>query len=184
MLRTVQIAIASSSGCASGAALASAALFVLGAALAASPAVADQTYPPGLFENSPVVPNGQPTGEPAPAQPSGPNGPAANAAPPGYDAPPAPGYDAPPAAGYDAPPAPGYGGPPPGYGGPVVPRGYEAPPGYIPAPGRPETYAPQTDFCAGVATRVFGSLEELRRAHARCDRAYAAPPPPGYPPAY
>ena len=139
-----------------------AAVVALGAALAASPAGADQAYPPGLFENSPVVPPGQPTGEPAPGQASGPNGPAADAGPQGYETPPAPGYD--------APPAPGYGGPP----GP-----------YCPVAGRPDVYASPSDYCAGIATRVFGSLEELRRAHARCDRAYnAPPPPPGYPPAY
>ncbi len=167
MLRTVRFPIALLSCRAARATLLSAALV----ALAAPPAVADQAYPPGLFENSPVVPSGQPSGEPAPGQPSGPNGPAADAGPPGYDMPPAPGYDAPPA---------------PGYGGPIVPRGYDAPPGpYVPPPGRPEAYAPPYGYCAGIATRVFGSLEELRRAHARCDRAYyAPPPPPGYPPAY
>jgi hypothetical protein len=163
---------------ASGATLLSAALLTFGAALDAAPAVADQSYPPGLFENSPVVPNGQPSGEPAPGQPPGPDGPDADASPPpGYDATPGLGYGGPPP-GYDAPPAQGY-------GGPVAPRGYyDAPPGaYV--PGRPEAYAPPSGYCAGIATRVFGSLEELRRAHARCDRAYNAPlPPPGYPPAY
>ena len=33
---------------------------VLAAALVASPALAAQDYPPGLFENSPVVPSGTP----------------------------------------------------------------------------------------------------------------------------
>jgi hypothetical protein len=188
MSRTVRFPTAALSARASGATLLSAALVALSAALAASPAVADQAYPPGLFENSPVVPHGQPNGEPAPTQPSGPDGPDADGGPPGPDADAAPpGYDAPMGApGYGAPPgSPGYDAPPPGYGGPVVPRGYQAPPGpYVPLPGRPEAYAPPHDYCAGIATRIFRSVEELRRAHARCDRAYYAPPPPGYPPAY
>ncbi len=40
----------------------------LAAALAASPALAAQDYPPGLFENSPVVPSGPPDA----TDPSGP----------------------------------------------------------------------------------------------------------------
>ena len=129
MLRTVRILIALPSGRAAGATLLTAALVALGVALAASPAVANQDYPPGLFEKSPVVPPGQPTGEPAPTTPSGPNGPAADAGPDGYDTPPAPGYDGSPpdydvplAPGYGRPPAPGYYGAPaaPGYGGPPV----------------------------------------------------------------
>jgi hypothetical protein len=40
----------------------------LAAALAASPALAAQDYPPGLFENSPVVPSGPPDST-APSQP-------------------------------------------------------------------------------------------------------------------
>lgn len=184
MFRTVRIPIAPLSGRASGATLLSAAVVALGAALAASPAVADQAYPPGLFENSPVLPHGQPNGEPAPMQPSDPDGPDADAGSQAYDAPPAPGYDAPPP-GYGGPAGQGYGGPAPGYGGPPAP-GYGGPPSpYAPPPGRSEAYAPQTDYCAGIATRVFGSLEELRRAHARCDHVrYAPPPPPGFPPAY
>jgi hypothetical protein len=35
-------------------------VLVLVAALASSPALATQDYPPGLFENSPVVPSGPP----------------------------------------------------------------------------------------------------------------------------
>jgi hypothetical protein len=35
-------------------------VLALAAALAASPALAAQDYPPGLFENSPVVPSGPP----------------------------------------------------------------------------------------------------------------------------
>jgi hypothetical protein len=42
--------------------------FALAAALAASPALAAQDYPPGLFENSPVVPSGPP-GATAPSRP-------------------------------------------------------------------------------------------------------------------
>jgi hypothetical protein len=49
----------------------------LAAALAASPALAAQDYPPGLFENSPVVPSGPrdttvPSGPPDAAFPFGP----------------------------------------------------------------------------------------------------------------
>jgi hypothetical protein len=40
----------------------------LAAALAASPALAAQDYPPGLFENSPVVPSGPPEAT-TPSQP-------------------------------------------------------------------------------------------------------------------
>jgi hypothetical protein len=40
----------------------------LAAALAASPALAAQDYPPGLFENSPIVPSGPPDS----TDPSGP----------------------------------------------------------------------------------------------------------------
>ena len=35
-------------------------VLALAAALAATPALAGQNYPPGLFENSPVVPSGPP----------------------------------------------------------------------------------------------------------------------------
>ena len=44
------------------------ALLALAAALAASPALAAQDYPPGLFENSPVVPSGPPDAT-TPSQP-------------------------------------------------------------------------------------------------------------------
>jgi hypothetical protein len=156
MFRTVRFPIAMPSAPNPCARVLSAAIVALGAALLASASVADQAYPPGLFENSPVVPSGQPAGEPAPAEPSGPDGPAADAGPPGPDADMAP-------PGYDAP------------SGPYVPV----------APGRAESYAPGFDYCAGIASRTFHSVEEVRRAHARCDRAYyAAPPPPGYPPRY
>ena len=52
-------------------------VLALAAALAASPALAAQDYPPGLFENSPVVPSGppnatHPSGPPDAAFPFGP----------------------------------------------------------------------------------------------------------------
>ncbi len=166
MSRTVRFPIATSSAHDQGARFLSAVLVALGATLLASASFADQAYPPGLFENSPVVPNGQPAGQPAPAAPSSPDGPAADSAPgPDADAAP-PGYEGAPMA------------PPPDYDAPSGP--------YVPfAPGRPEAYAPPLDYCAGIASRTFHNIEEVRRAHARCDRAYnAAPPPPGYPPRY
>jgi hypothetical protein len=43
-------------------------VLALAAALAARPALATQDYPPGLFENSPVVPSGPPDAS-APSQP-------------------------------------------------------------------------------------------------------------------
>ena len=43
-------------------------VLALAAALTASPALAAQDYPPGLFENSPVVPSGPPNAT-APSQP-------------------------------------------------------------------------------------------------------------------
>ena len=52
-------------------------IIALAAALAASPALAEQDYPPGLFENSPVLPSGlpnanDPSGPPDAAVPFGP----------------------------------------------------------------------------------------------------------------
>jgi hypothetical protein len=55
----------------------------LGLALTASPAFAGQDYPPGLFENSPVVPSGPPHA----AIPSGPPDADVPFGPPGPDAP-------------------------------------------------------------------------------------------------
>ena len=78
--------------------------------LAASPAfAADDGYPPGLFEHSPVVggPNDPP---PDTASPSGADG-------------------------------------------------------------------SLDDYCASIASRTFRSLAEVRRAHARCDRAQEGAPP-------
>ena len=40
----------------------------------------------------------------------------------------------------------------------------------------PNEVAPPGDYCAGIASRVFHSLAELRQAHARCDHAHGAPP--------
>lgn len=79
----------------------------LAAVLAAGPALANSDYPPGLFENSPVVPKGQS--------------------------------------------APDAAGPPPDAADPRQPD------------------ASPDDYCASVAGRTFHSLEEVRRAHARCD---------------
>jgi len=92
-------------------------ILALIAALAASPALAAQDYPSGLFENSPVVPSG-PSDATAPA-------------------------------------------------GPTDDAGPSAPPD---APG------PMDDYCAGVASRTFRSLAEVRQAHARCDHIQNAVP--------
>ncbi len=93
--------------------------FALLSAVAAGPALAGSDYPPGLFENSPVVPPG---GREAtdPSQP---------------------------------------------------PDAAEADP--------PDEPAPLDDYCASIAGRTFHSLEEVRRAHARCDPDRA--PQPGFP---
>ena len=163
MLRIACIPTAPLPGRSRGLRILSASLVALGAALAAPPSVADQAYPPGLFENSPVVPPGQPAGEPAPGAPPDADGPTADSGPPG-DSPPI-GADR-----YDAPPGPYGPGPPPG---PDIPA----------APYRGEADVPPYDYCAGIATRTFRSIEEVRRAHARCDRAYYAPSP-NYPPRY
>jgi hypothetical protein len=112
-------------------------LVALVVALAGGPVLADQDYPPGLFENSPVVPPGQQYAVPHP-------GPAGPDATPGY-------------------------GRPPGPDDPMAPVG-------------PEAAAPPPGYCAGIANRTFGSIEEVRRAHAQCDRFRGGPPPP--PPGY
>ena len=104
-------------------------IVALGAALAAFPALAAQDYPPGLFENSPVV------GPPGAAAPSGPPDATAPSQPPGGD------------------------------------------------PGPRDAVAPLDEYCAGIASRTFRSLEEVKQAHARCDPAPGASPPspPGDP---
>jgi hypothetical protein len=93
-------------------------IIALAAALAASPALAAQDdYPRGLFENSPVVPSGPPDA-------TAPSEPAEAAAPFG----------------------------PPNVGGPL------------------------DNDCAGLASRTFRSLAEVRQAHARCDPVHSAAP--------
>jgi hypothetical protein len=90
-------------------------ILALVALMAAGPAfAADDGYPPGLFEHSPVV--------------GGPNDPADSHGPPD-------------AAG------------PSGADGSL------------------------DDYCAGIASRTFRSLAEVKRAHARCDRAQEGAPP-------
>ena len=120
-------------------------LIALGLALAASAARAEQDYPPGLFEISPVVPHGQQ---------------------------------------YEG--APGAGPP----GGEMYPPDRSEPPMAGSPPGETDPYAPEPpvaagpiDDCANMAFRVFNSLAEVRRAHARCDR-FRGPPPPGPGPVY
>ena len=102
-------------------------IIVLAVVAAATPALAAQDdYPRGLFENSPVVPSGPPDA----TDPSG------------------------------------------------------SPEADVPF-GPPDAQGPQDDYCAGVDFRTFRNLEEVRQAHARCDRVpSAAPlsPPAGDPP--
>jgi hypothetical protein len=108
-------------------------IIALSVVLAATPALAAADYPPGLFENSPVVPSGPP----AATAPSG----------------------------------------PPDDGAPIGPPDDGAP------FGPPDAVGPRDNDCAGVASRIFRSLAEVRRAHARCDPAQnAAPPPDGIQP--
>ncbi len=158
MSRNARFSIAILFGRILGARLLNAPIVALSVALSTSAACADSEYPPGLFENSPVVGPGSSgaaaSSGSAAAAPSEPPGPGASAETPGYAAPSGP-YD-------DVP--------------------LSAPPRYV-APGPPQAYAPPPyDYCAGIASRAFGSLAEVRRAHARCDHAGYAPPPPGYPP--
>ena len=131
-------------------------LVALCAVLGAGPALADQDYPPGLFENSPVVRPGQQYAVP----PSGPQDATPPSASPDLGASEAPGPSMPP--------------------GPSVPPGPSMPAGpmgaFVPPP--PVAMAPPDDYCASVAFRTFGSIEELRRAHALCDHYRGAPPPP------
>lgn len=136
----------------------------LGLAFSASAAGANPDYPPGLFENSPVVPHGyMPPETPPPGTPG-------DFAPPGADS------------GLQPPdmgpgPAPDDFAPPPGpYG--AAPGPYGAAPAYPQPPVGPYDAA----FCASVGARTFHSLEEVRQAHARCDRAAAAPQPYHLPP--
>jgi hypothetical protein len=59
-------------------------IIALTVALAAGPALAASEYPPGLFENSPVVPSGPPdaAGPSEPPDTDGPFGPESDAIPP------------------------------------------------------------------------------------------------------
>ncbi len=173
MVRSVRFPFAAPLDRTRGAGLLAAAVLALGLALSAEAALAGSDYPPGLFENSPVVPHGYKPGDDAPATggdaaPQGPAGPSADVQPPDANGPQPDAF--PPQEPYGALP------PPPA---PIAPApGYRAPPWANGPP--PYDY----DYCASIASRAFRSLEEVRRAHARCDRAYAAPPPAGYPPAY
>jgi hypothetical protein len=167
MLKTVPLPIAALFGRLCGPRSLGAPVVALGLALAAWPAVADSDYPPGLFENSPVVGPGASSGAGAAAKSS----PATPSGSPGVAA----------ASGRSDPSA---GAEPPVYAAPYGPYGVGAPPPDAVAPVPPAAIAaPPYDYCAGIATRTFGNLEEVRRAHARCDRAYNAPPP-GYQPPY
>ena len=93
-------------------------IIALAAALAATPALtAQDDYPPGLFENSPVVPSGPP----------------------------------------DA-------------------TDLSEPPDAAVPFGTPNVVGPPDNYCAGVDFRTFRNLEEVRQAHARCDRVPSAAP--------
>lgn len=117
------------------------------AALAVSPALAAQAYPPGLFENSPVVPNGPPDANgPAGSPDAGP------AEPPDADLSAEPPEAEVPAEPPEAPLPPYADGPPPYAAGPP-----------------PYAAGPRGDYCSLIASRIFRNLEEVRRAHARCD---------------
>ena len=107
-------------------------VILITAALAISPTLAAQDYPPGLFENSPVVKPGSADAT-APGEPSEPEVPGEQP-------------DA------EAPLPPDMGGPPNAM-----------------APLPPYAAGQPGDYCASMASRVFHSLEEVRRAHARCD---------------
>lgn len=156
-----------------GARTLSAAVVALCGALAAPAALAGSDYPPGLFENSPVVgPGGQAPAnraapqadaEPGPAGPgpAGPADPYANE--PGPVGPAGP---------YDAQPGPPY------PGGPAPPYAADAAPPYAEAERPPAPMAPTAEFCDGIGMRTFGSLEDVRRAHAVCDHRQR--PRPGY----
>ena len=42
--------------------------------------------------------------------------------------------------------------------------------------GPPDAVDPLDDYCDGLASRTFRSLEEVKRAHARCDHLHRAAP--------
>lgn len=160
-------------------------LVALAAALASPPACADRGYPPGLFENSPVVgpgssgaagSSGSPPPQAAPRRdvaPAAPSDPDAAWEAPGPVAPAPPSASSPAPNAYTLPPD-AYTPPPNAY---RPPSNAYAPRPYAYAPPRFEDAPPPYDDCTGVANRTFNSLEEVRRAHARCDRPYGAPPP-------
>ncbi len=97
-----------------------AASIALAFSLPANMALAAQDYPPGLFENSPVVPSVPP----------------------------------------DA-------------------SSQSQPPDAAEPFGPPDAVDPLDEYCDGLASRTFGSLAEVKRAHARCDHRAA----PQFPPA-
>jgi hypothetical protein len=146
MSRTVRIPTAAPSDRSPGARILTAAIVALGVALSASAALGGSDYPPGLFENSPVVgPGGQapanPPGPPAGAEP----GPAGPADP--YAAEPGPAYPA----------------------APQPPYATDAGPPFAAAPMPPAPIAPTDEYCDGIGMRTFASIEDVRRAHALCD---------------
>ncbi len=145
-------------------------------ALPSLPARADQDYPPGLFENSPVM-GPQGAAPPDAGAPPGPMGPG-DAEPPVAAAPLPDPYGAPPPGAYGAPPPSPYGAGPSGPYGAPLPGPYGAGP---PGPYAGPPVAGSLDDCANMAYRVFSSLAEVRRAHAHCDRLRGPPPPPAGP---
>ena len=173
MFRTARIPTAASSGGNLCLQILSAALVALCGALAAPAALAGSDYPPGLFENSPVVgPGGQAPANPAAPQADAEPGPAG----PGPAGPADPYANEPgpvgPAGPYDAQPGPPY------PGGPAPPYAADAAPPYAEAERPPAPMAPTAEFCDGIGMRTFGSLEDVRRAHAVCDHRQR--PRPGY----
>ncbi len=157
MFRTARIPTAASSGGNLRLHILSAALVALSGALAAPAALAGSDYPPGLFENSPVVgPGGQGAVNPAGPNPPGPAG----GAEPGPAGPADP---------YAAEPGPAY------PAGSEPPDAADAAPPYAAAAGPPGPISPTDDFCDGIGMRTFGSLEDVRRAHAVCDHRRRAP---------
>jgi hypothetical protein len=65
---------------------------------------------------------------------------------------------------------------------PVVPSGPQdatvpsGAPGDADPFGPPNADGPMDDYCAGVASRTFRSLAEVRQAHDRCSRVHNAVP--------
>ncbi len=152
MFRTARYPIASLSGRHPAARILSLSVVALSVALSASTALAGSDYPPGLFENSPVVgPGGQALANPAGPPPNSESGPAGPADPYANDA--APAYP----------------------GGAEPPYAADAGPPYAAAPRPPAPIAPTDEFCDGIGMRTFASIEEVRRAHAVCDHRRRGP---------